>query len=253
MKLFIDTANLQKIEEALKRGFVRGITTNPSLLAKEPKGSFEKHIGRIIELIGKYKAWGISLSVEVFSRNPDEIFAQAQRFRQDFKYEALSVKVQVGWDELEVIRRLHEAKISVNCTCCMSVTQATMAAAAGATYVSLFWARIRDFGTPISDNPEKEEKRSQALSRGLQEKVFDHDDLNPFHVVRKTREFLDKSYPGVEIIAGSIRSVTDIVDAGLAGAHIVTISPKFFPDMIKHFKTDEVVEQFLKDFQSWLQ
>jgi len=131
MKIFIDSANLTDIEEALKRGFAEGITTNPSLLAKEPKGSFESHIGAIIDLINKYKP-GIHLSVEVFSRDKEIILKQAREFIREFGYPQISIKVQVGWGELETIKKLSEMGISVNCTACMSVTQAVMAARAGA-------------------------------------------------------------------------------------------------------------------------
>ncbi|MEK9183500.1 MAG: transaldolase family protein, partial [Patescibacteria group bacterium] len=98
MKLFVDTANLKDIEEALKRGFVRGVTTNPSLLAKEPKAKFEEHIGKIVELIKKYQPEA-HLSVEVFSRDPDEILKQATGFAKKFLCSNLSVKIQIGWNE----------------------------------------------------------------------------------------------------------------------------------------------------------
>ncbi len=246
MKIFVDTANLQDIEEALKRGFIRGITTNPSLLSKEPKTEFKAHIGRIIELIRRHKVSLMGkphLSVEVFSRNPDEILRQAMDFRETFQYDALSVKVQIGWDELEVIRQLNERGFSVNCTCCMSVNQAMLAAAAGARYVSLFWGRIRDGANDKSIND-----RAKAIENG----VLDESDFDPAQVVSRTRKLLHVSYPRVEIIAGSIRTATDIRDAALAGAHIVTVPPKFFPQMVSHFKTDEVVNQFLTDFERWL-
>ena len=239
MKLFIDTANLVDIEAALKRGFARGITTNPSLLAKEPKGNFADHVGKIIGLIREYQP-GAHLSVEVFSRDADVIFEQALDFHRRFSYDNLSVKVQIGWDELEVIRRLKAKDIAVNCTACMSVTQAVMAASAGARYVSLFWGRIRDGGL------------SAVRAGGIDRGVWDDHDFDPAKVVRSARSLIDASYPGVEIIVGSIRSVVDVRDAGLSGAHIVTVPPKFFPDMINHFKTDEIVDQFLKDFREWL-
>ncbi len=242
MKIFIDSANLHDIEEALKRGFVRGITTNPSLLSKEPKTQFTAHIGKIIELIRRYQN-GIHLSVEVFSQNPEEILRQAHEFRETFRYEHLSIKVQIGWKELEVIQKLNADGFSVNCTCCMTVSQSIMAAAAGARYVSLFWARIRDsVAAPHA-----------ALRAAAEEKgALDHKDAMPEEVVRAVRLLLDRSYPGVEIIAGSIRKVADVRDAAIAGAHIVTVPPKFFPDMISHFKTDEVVTQFLTDFKNWM-
>jgi transaldolase len=76
MKIFVDSANLLEIEEALERGFPSGITTNPSILAKEEKVDFREHINRIIELVQKY-GYDIPLSVEVFSTRPDEMITQA--------------------------------------------------------------------------------------------------------------------------------------------------------------------------------
>ena len=242
MKLFADTANLADIESLLKTGFIGGITTNPSLLSKEPKSSFETHIRRIVELIRTYKN-GIHLSVEVFSRNPEEILYQANQFRNTLNYQQLSVKVQIGLEELQVIRKLKEDGFSVNCTCCMSVNQAILAAASGARYVSLFWGRIRDISTVKHFSQFKEAKRDGIL---------DDIDENPAKVVSMTRAIFDKSYPNVEIIAGSMRKATDIRDAGLAGAHIVTVPPRLFPLMVQHFKTDEVVEEFLSNFKNWL-
>lgn len=246
MKIFIDTANLKDIEEALERGFISGITTNPSLLAKEPKSDFEEHIRKIAELITKYEIRR-HLSVEVFSRDPQEILKQAHRFTKllESKFVDLSVKVQVGWDELGVIRKLVNADdISVNCTACMSVTQAMMAARAGACYVSFFWGRIRDSG--VGD------KFKEQRERVLSEEVFDRDDFNPAIVISRTRTLLERARLTTEIIAGSMRSILDIRNAALAGAHIVTVPPKFFKDMISHFKTDEVIDEFLVKFQNWL-
>ena len=245
MKIFIDTANLDDIYKALNRGFIRGITTNPSLLAKEPKGRYSDHIKKIIHLIDSSGQLikGIHLSVEVFSQQLEEILRQADEF-MSWRYEHLSVKVQIGWNELAAIKALNRKNISVNCTCCMSVSQAVMAAAAGAKYVSLFVGRIRDGG----ENQAHELERNKLLADG----VMDSLDCNPFEVIKATRRIIDESYPGVEIIAGSIRSVADIKNAALAGAHIVTVPPKFFPQMIQHFKTGEVVNQFLTDFQNWM-
>lgn len=243
MKFFIDTANLEEIKAALTRGFIRGVTTNPSLLAKEPKGKFEDHIAKIVDILKKYQN-GAHLSVEVFSRDPQEILSQAKHFQKIFNYRSLSIKVQVGWNELAVINKLAKNGISVNCTACMTVSQAVMAAYAGARYVSLFWGRIRDGGSDANRVTDRE-----ALFRA---RALDVDDFNPYIVVEKTRKIIDREKLPAEIIAGSIRGVVDIRDAGLAGAHIVTVPPKFFPTMISHFKTDEVVNQFLSDFQSWL-
>jgi transaldolase len=244
MKIFVDTANLDEIEEALKRGFACGITTNPGLLAKEPRSGFEVHIFNIVDFLKRY-GLHIPLSVEVFSRDTDEIIRQARRFKHGFGYDNIVVKIQIGWNELEAISILSKDGVDVNCTACMSVTQAVMAAAAGARYVSLFWGRIRDGGTPS-------EKLQPEYDRAMQGKLLDSSDFDPAQVVSSTRGLLDASYPDSEIIVGSIRTVLDIRDAANAGAHIVTIPPKFFPGMVNHFKTDEVVEEFLDKFRGWI-
>lgn len=222
MKIFMDTANLDEIEEGLKRGFPRGITTNPSILAKEKKTDFHGHIQRIIDLLDKYE-YDIPLSVEVFTTDPKEMIVQADEFVKSFgHYTNLNVKVPIGWDELRVIRELRQRGVKVNCTACMTVTQAVMAALAGANFVSLFYGRIRDGG----DNPEL--------------------------IVRQVRAILKERNSSSEIIVGSIRAVSDITEALNAGADIVTVQPKFFKSMVSHPKTDEVINQFLTDFKNWL-
>ena len=245
MKIFVDTANLDDIEEALKRGFARGVTTNPSLFAKEPKADFEAHVQKIVLLIQKYQP-DAHLSVEVFSTESEKIIEQAGHFKETFALKNLSIKVPIGWNELEVIKKLSSAGISVNCTCNMSVSQAVMAAAAGAKYVSLFWARIRDAGVKSDDSHRSNREKM------LEEKVAGLQDFDPFIVVQETRALIADDYPNTEIIAGSMRSVQDVMDAGRAGAHIVTVPPKFFPGMIEHFKTSEVVSQFMEDFKKWI-
>lgn len=221
MKLFVDSANLTEIDECLKRGFVSGITTNPSILAKEQNIDFAAHIREIIQLIRSYDM-RISLSVEVFATDPDEMIEQADRFLSQFgDYEDLAIKVPIGWDELRVIRELRRMGANVNCTCCMSFNQAMMAANAGATFVSLFWGRIRDVGYDAST------------------------------IVRQVRETLQERGSSAQIIVGSIRQMIDVNEAILAGADIVTVPPKFLPLMCSHPKTDEAVQQFIRDSQSW--
>jgi transaldolase len=223
MKIFVDSANLVEIEEALERGFPAGITTNPSILSKEERGDFREHIKKIIGLVERY-GYDIPLSVEVFSTDPTEMVAQAEDFVRHFGgYGNLYVKVPIGWDELAVIRELRRRGVKVNCTCCMSVNQAIMAARAGANFVSLFYGRIRDIGYDAAS------------------------------VVRATRQVFREGQVPAEIIVGSIRHIHDVNEAFLAGADIVTVPPKFFRQMVSHPKTDEAVHQFVTDFQKWLQ
>ena len=143
MKLFLDTANLADIEMALQKGFITGITTNPSLMAKEPKGNYINHMKKIVELIDKYSN-PISLSVEVFAQDKEEIIIQAEELIGEIQYENLSIKVPIGWEELEAIYRLSIEGISVNCTCIFSEAQCMLATNAGARYISIFGNRVKE-------------------------------------------------------------------------------------------------------------
>lgn len=221
MKIFVDTANLEELEESLKRGFPSGVTTNPSILSKEQRCDFRVHINNMIALLRKYD-FDIPLSVEVFSTQPKEMIRQAEEFLSHFgHYPNVNIKVPVGWNELAVIAELRRRDIAVNCTCCMSYNQALMAARAGANYVSLFWGRIRDIGYDAGS------------------------------VVRQVHETFRKWQSPAEIIVGSIRHIADINEAMQCGADILTVPPKFFPQMCGHPKTDEAVSQFVADFQKW--
>jgi len=212
VKLFIDSANLADIEAALQRGVVRGVTTNPSIMAKD-QGSIED----IIRLLRRYGDT-IPLSVEVTETETEAMFKQAMRFA-DYRYNPIVIKVPIGWNELQVVYRLRTdiRRIQVNVTACMSYNQAIMAANARANYVSLFWGRIRDTGQDAAT------------------------------VVRQVRETFDRWKCPTEIIVGSIRQMIDVNEAIQAGADIVTVPPQFLPLLCQHPKTDEAVSQFLRD------
>ena len=245
MKLFADTANLAEIETALSDGFIEGVTTNPSLLAKEPKADYLAHMRQIVCLIRK-SGRPVHLSMEVIAKEPKDMASQADSFQQDLAYEHLAIKVPIsqhGKSFTSVVRELTSRGIGVNCTACMTPMQALAAAAAGARYVSLFYNRIRDGAL---DCHHKE--HGVALAAKLVEEA----DFDPVHVVAETSRLLKMSYPTAEIIAGSIRTVLDIKQAGLAGAHIVTLPPKLFVPLLSHYKTDEAVDSFLSDISGWL-
>lgn len=221
MKLFLDSANLDEIAASLDRGFISGITTNPSILSKEERREFVDHINDIIALL-RNRGESIPLSVEVFSAEPTEMLHQVWRFLELFgDYPQLYIKVPIGWDELTVIHEVVRAGGKVNCTCCMSFNQAIMAADAGASFVSLFWGRIRDTGYDASS------------------------------VVRQVHATFREWQSPAQIIVGSIRQMVDVNEAIQAGADIVTVPFKFFPQMCAHPKTDEAVEQFVRDFAAW--
>lgn len=221
MKLFLDSANLQDIENGLARGHLSGITTNPSLLAKEPKSNFHGHIKKIVELI-EADGRELPLSVEVFAVKPDEMIAQAEEILEKIPYAGLNIKVPIGWDELKVIYALAKRDIKVNCTCIFTEEQCVLAANAGASYVSIFHCRLKDMGG------------------------------DPVKVIEGTRRILDDAGHPAEIIVGSIRMQSDILEAHLAGGHIVTAGAKVIEQMASHPGTDKSVQGFLKDFQGWI-
>ena len=145
MKFYIDTANLADIEEALKGGFIRGITTNPSLLSKEPKGNYIEHLRKIVALCKKYGG-DTSLSVEVFTNDRVQMVKQAEDFIKKLNYKHVAIKIPVSYKDqnnLSVINKLSSKDIRVNCTACHTQMQLVMAAAAGAKYGSLFYNRVR--------------------------------------------------------------------------------------------------------------
>lgn len=221
MKLFLDSANLQDVDDALIRGHISGITTNPSLLAKEPKSNFYEHIKKIVKLI-EADGRRLPLSVEVFATEPDEMIAQAQDIMEKIAYPQLNIKVPIGWDELKVIYALAKLGIKVNCTCIFREEQCILAASSGAAYVSIFHCRLRDMGG------------------------------DPVQTIAHTRKILDLASHSAEIIVGSIRMPSNVLEAQVAGAHIVTVGAKVLKEMAAHPGTDKSVQGFLSDFKGWM-
>ncbi len=221
MKIFLDSANLNELENCLKRGIVRGITTNPSIISKEPKTNFVKHIQKMADLCKNYNQI-LPLSVEIFTPNASEMYAQASELLQTIDYKNINIKIPIGWGELEVIYRLSREGIPVNCTCLFNEAQCMLAANAGAKYVSIFMGRLKDIGA------------------------------DPLPIISNVRELLEKTNSQAEIIVGSIRHARDISDAQQAGAHIVTANMKFFETMAIHPQTTKSVDGFLEDFKQWL-
>jgi len=235
MKLFIDTADLQEIEDALKKGVIQGITTNPSLVSKVPKGDSEKpfieryveHMRKIADLSRKYNSTA-SLSVEVFTENPKEMVEQALDLVQQIGYDNIAIKIPAGWEELEAVKELSKKGIPVNFTCCFTESQLILGALAGAKYVSLFYNRLIDHNK----------------QNNLHE--------NQLEIIENVREFIEDLDLRSEIIIGSIRHPKDITDSWHSGAHIVTAGYKFFQPMMKHPKTDDSIAGFLDDLREWM-
>lgn len=245
MKLFVNSANLAEIEAALGNGFIEGVTTSPSLLAKEPKADYLAHMRQIVSLFHKSGRL-VHLSVGVIAQEPQEMVSQAESFVRELAYEQLVIQVPIGQHRRSftpVVRELTSRGIAVNCTACVTPMQALAGAASGARYVSLFYNRIRDGAL---DNRHKEHGIELAA------KVVEEADFDPAHVVSDTSRLLKPSYPQAEIIACSIRTVLDIKQAGLAGAHIVTLPSRLLVPLLSHYQTDEVVDGFLSDIGRWL-
>lgn len=222
MKIFIDTANVKEIEDGLKKGVIAGITTNPSILSKEPKTDFIEHIKKITTLCTKYDQT-IPLSVEVLTDKVDEMVGEAVSLVKKIGYKNINIKIPLsGWNELEVINELANKDIKVNCTCLFNESQCILAGFAGAKYVSLFRGRMKDVG------------------------------IDPDIVIANTRKLLDDSNLDSEIIIGSIRNPREIIDSFLSGAHIVTAGSSHIKKLAIHPKTTESVNQFLNDFKDWL-
>lgn len=221
MKIFLDSANLNELEICLKRGILRGITTNPSIISKEPKSDFIKHIQKMADLCKSYKQI-LPLSVEIFTPNPSEMLSQSLELLQGLNYKNINIKIPIGWGELEVIHQLSQEGIPVNCTCLFNEAQCMLAANAGAKYISIFMGRLKDIGA------------------------------DPLPIISNVRDMLEQAGSTAEIIVGSIRHPRDISDAQNAGAHIVTASMKFFETMSGHPQTTKSVQGFLDDFRQWV-
>ncbi len=220
MKLYADTANLKQISDLHELGVISGVTTNPSLVAKEPKGDFNAMIIKIAEFCYQKD---LSLSVEVFEMELNKMASEARELSnllKEFK-DIIKIKIPVSGDGLKVINQLSRDGIKTNATACFSEQQLCLAAEAGASYVSLFYCRLKQHGGDCKK------------------------------VLGRTRKFIELNKLNTKIIAGSIRTQTDVSDAWEEGAHIVTTSASVITEMLLHPKTDESINQFIKDFSDW--
>lgn len=214
MKFFIDTANVDEIRKANEMGIIAGVTTNPSLIAKEGRDYAEtlREIASIVDgpISGEVKA--TTEKAEDMVREGREIFAL------DPKH--MVVKIPMTTEGLKAIRQLSAEEIPTNCTLIFSANQALLAARAGAAYVSPFLGRLDDIG---QTGVELVETIAQIFS----------------------------NYPEIktEIIAASVRNPIHVTDCALAGAHIATIPYKVLVQMTKHPLTDSGIEKFKADYR----
>lgn len=210
MKFFIDTANFDEIKEAHSWGIISGVTTNPSLVAKEKNITFHERLKEIAELVdGSVSGEVISLDAEGMIREGEELASIAPN---------ITVKLPMTPDGLKACKYFSEKGIKTNVTLIFSANQALMAARAGATYVSPFLGRLDDIG---------------------------HDGVQ---LISTIAEIFAIHNIQTEIIAASIRHPQHITDAALAGAHIATTPFKVLKQLFSHPLTDKGIEAFLNDW-----
>ncbi len=210
MKLFIDTANIEEIREINTWGVLDGVTTNPSLIAKEG-GVFEDVVEEIAKIVDG------PISAEVIGTSADEMVEEGVQLSKIHKN--IVIKVPMTDEGLKAIKILREKGIKTNCTLIFSPLQALLAARAGATYVSPFIGRLDDIGH------------------------YGYD------LIEQIVNIFDKHHIETEVIAASIRHPIHVLDAAQGGSHICTIPYKVFKQMLNHPLTGKGVEQFLADFE----
>jgi len=220
MQVFVDSADQKQIEHWLQQGVVDGVTTNPSIMFKDGVTDLEEGARRLAVLLGERP-----LSVEVTSNDCDTMLEQARTFATWARNIVIKIPIvnEFGESCLGAMHRLSQEGIGVNATAILSFNQAILAAKAGATYISIFAGRVADEGN------------------------------DPEITIRNVRHWLDDWELSARIIVGSIRTVMDIQNAALAGAHIVTIPPQFLPKMVDHRYSRETVRQFVQDAEKTLE
>ena len=217
MKFFIDTANLDQIREAHDMGILDGVTTNPSLMAKEGiKGSNAvfKHYRTICEIVD-----GGDVSAEVVSTDFKGIVEEGKKLSAIHPH--IVVKVPMIKEGVKAIRWFTDNKIATNCTLCFSAGQAILAAKAGAKYISPFIGRIDDSGWD-----------------GIQ-------------LIEEIAHIYQVQGFETQILAASIRSSLHITKCAAAGADVITSPLEFIIGLLKHPLTDIGLAKFLEDAKKW--
>lgn len=209
MKLFIDTANVDEIREANDMGVICGVTTNPSLIAKEGR-DFKEVIKEITSIVDG------PVNGEVISSNAQGMIKEGREIAKINKN--MIVKIPMTVEGLKAVKVLHSEGIKTNVTLIFSPAQALLAARAGASYVSPFLGRLDDIS------------------------------MNSMDIISTISKIFKIHGIDTEIIAASIRHPMHVVDAALAGSNIATVPYKVIMQMIKHPLTDIGIERFNNDW-----
>lgn len=211
MKFFIDTANLKEIKEANELGLIDGVTTNPSLVAKEGKVDFKKHLAKICEMVEG------DISAEVTSLDVDGMLKEGREFAKIAPN--IVVKCPLTLEGLKATRILREEGTKVNVTLCFSAAQALLAAKAGASYISPFVGRLDDIGQ------------------------------NGMSLIADIVQIYDNYNYDTEVLVASVRHPMHIVESALLGAHVATLPFKVIQQLVKHPLTDKGLDSFLSDWK----
>ncbi|MFA6329783.1 MAG: fructose-6-phosphate aldolase [Candidatus Micrarchaeia archaeon] len=210
MKLFIDTANIEEIKAASRWGVIAGVTTNPSLIAKEGK-DFKEVVGEICKLIDG------PISAEVTALTAPEMIKQGKEIAKWHKN--IVIKIPLNEEGIIACKALSDAGIKTNVTLCFSANQAMLAALAGATYVSPFIGRLDD----INED-------------GMQ-------------LIADIRQIYTNYGYKTQILAASIRHPVHITKSALLGADVATVPYKVLLMMFKHPLTDSGLKKFMEDWE----
>ena len=211
MKFFIDTANLDEIKESVELGLIDGVTTNPSLVAKEGDIDFKEHIAAICKLVKG------DVSAEVTALDTAGMLSEGRELAKIA--DNVVVKVPLTLDGLKACRTFRSEGTKVNVTLCFSAAQALLAAKAGASYISPFIGRLDDIGQ------------------------------NGMQLIEEIVQIYGNYGFETEVLAASIRHPMHIVDCALAGADVATIPFKIITQLVKHPLTDKGLEGFLSDWK----
>ena len=211
MRFFIDTANVEEIRKAAKMGFICGVTTNPSLIAKEGR-DFSEVIQEITQIVDG------PISGEVISLDAAAMIEEGRQIAKIHPNRV--VKIPMTEEGLEAVSVLSREGVKTNVTLIFSSTQALLAARAGATYVSPFLGRLDDISTD-----------------GLQ-LIADIAEIFSVHEIE------------TQIIAASIRHPMHVIECAKLGAHIATVPYKVFQQMIQHPLTTAGIDKFMADWNS---
>lgn len=210
MKIFLDTASVQEIKEAARLGFLDGVTTNPTLIAKEKK-KFDDAIREICEICPG------PVSAECVSEKFDDLMPEARRLAK--LAPNVVVKIPLTREGLKAVKACAAEGIKVNVTLCFSALQAMFAAKAGAAFISPFVGRIDDTG---------------------------HDGMV---LIRDIVQIYRNYGYSTEVLAASIRHPIHVLEAAKAGAHVATMPFAVFDKLVSHPLTDRGVQLFLEDYR----